>query len=137
MNSILNYLFALVEAEAILACQTVGLDAGLGIVHSDAKGRQSLALDVMEPIRPVVEAFVLDLVVERTFRKADFVETSDGHVRLRAPFTHRLGETLPSGVRDSHRSPRTSPMSSARSWLASTTRPPRSRVATSGTLKPL
>ena len=94
-NSILNYLFALVEAEAILACQAVGLDAGLGLVHSDTKGRQSLALDVMEPIRPAVEAFVLDLVAERTFRKADFVETSDGHVRLRAPFTHKLAETLP------------------------------------------
>jgi hypothetical protein len=95
VNSILNYLFALVEAEAILACQAVGLDPGLGLVHADAKGRQSLALDVMEPIRPAVEAFVLDLVAERTFRKADFVETSDGHVRLRAPFTHKLTETLP------------------------------------------
>jgi hypothetical protein len=95
VNSILNYLFALVEAEAILASQAVGLDPGLGIVHADAKGRQSLALDIMEPIRPAVEAFVLDLVIERTFRKADFVETSDGHVRLRAPFTHRLTETLP------------------------------------------
>jgi hypothetical protein len=49
----------------------------------------------MEPIRPAVEAFVLDLVAKRTFRKADFVETSDGHVRLRAPFTHKLTETLP------------------------------------------
>jgi CRISPR-associated endonuclease Cas1 len=95
VNSILNYLFALVEAEAIIACQAVGLDPGFGLVHADAKGRQSLALDIMEPIRPAVEAFVLDLVAERTFRKADFVETSDGHVRLRAPFTHRLAETLP------------------------------------------
>jgi CRISPR-associated endonuclease Cas1 len=59
VNSILNYLFALVEAEAILASQAVGLDPGLGIVHADAKGRQSLALDIMEPIRPAVEAFVL------------------------------------------------------------------------------
>jgi CRISPR-associated endonuclease Cas1 len=95
VNSILNYLFALVEAEAILACQAVGLDPGLGLVHSDTKGRQSLALDIMEPIRPPVEAFVLDLVSERTFRKAEFTETSDGHVRLRAPFTHKLAETLP------------------------------------------
>jgi hypothetical protein len=95
VNSVLNYLFALVESEAILACQAVGLDPGLGLVHSDTKGRQSLALDVMEPTRPAVEAFVLDLVAERTFRKADFVEASDGHVRLRAPFTHRLAETLP------------------------------------------
>jgi hypothetical protein len=95
VNSTLNYIFAIVEAEAILACQAVGLDPGLGLVHSDTKGRASLALDVVRPIRPAVEAFVLDLVAERTFRKADFVETSDGHVRLRAPFTHKLAETLP------------------------------------------
>jgi hypothetical protein len=91
----LNYLYSLVEAEAILACQVVGLDPGLGIVHADAKGRQSLALDLMEPIRPEVDAFVLDMVERRTFRKAEFTETSDGHVRLLAPLTHELAETMP------------------------------------------
>jgi CRISPR-associated endonuclease Cas1 len=40
VNALLNYVYALVEAEAILACQAVGLDPGLGIVHADAKGRQ-------------------------------------------------------------------------------------------------
>jgi hypothetical protein len=44
VNALLNYVFALLEAEAILACAAVGLDPGLGIVHSDAKGRQSMAL---------------------------------------------------------------------------------------------
>jgi CRISPR-associated endonuclease Cas1 len=95
VNAMLNYLYSLVEAEAILACQVVGLDAGLGIVHSDAKGRQSLALDIMEPVRPEVDAFVLDMVERRTFRKAEFTETADGHVRLLAPLTHELAETMP------------------------------------------
>jgi len=94
-NAILNYLYALVEAEAILACQAVGLDAGLGIVHADARGRQSLAFDVMEPVRPEVDGFVLDVLASRTFRKVEFVETSDGHVRLRSPLTHELAETMP------------------------------------------
>ena len=39
VNALLNYVYALVEAEAIFACQAVGLDPGLGIVHADAKGR--------------------------------------------------------------------------------------------------
>ena len=95
LNAMLNYLYSLVEAEAILACQTVGLDPGLGIVHADAKGRQSLALDIMEPVRPEVDAFVLDMVERRTFRKAEFTETPDGHVRLLAPLTHELAETMP------------------------------------------
>jgi len=75
------------------------LDPGLGIVHADAKGRQSLALDIMEPIRPEVDAFVLDMVERRTFRKAEFTETSDGHVRLLAPLTHELAETIPQWVK--------------------------------------
>jgi CRISPR-associated endonuclease Cas1 len=95
VNAMLNYLYSLVEAEAILASQAVGLDPGLGIVHADAKGRQSLALDLMEPLRPEVDAFVLDTVERRTFRKAEFTETSDGHVRLRAPLTHEFAETMP------------------------------------------
>jgi CRISPR-associated endonuclease Cas1 len=94
-NALLNYVYALVEAEAVLACQVVGLDPGLGIVHLDTRGRPSLALDLMEPVRPEVDAFVLDLLEQRTFRKVDFTETPEGHVRLRAPLTHELAETMP------------------------------------------
>ena len=95
LNAILNYLYSLAEAEAVLACQAVGLDPGLGIVHNDAKGRQSLALDLIEPVRPQVDAFVLDLLERRTFRKVEFTETADGQCRLKAPLTHDLAETIP------------------------------------------
>lgn len=98
-NALLNYLYALVEAEAVLACQVVGLDPGLGIVHLDARSRPSLALDLMEPVRPEVDSFVFDLMETRTFRKVDFVETSDGHVRVRSPLTHELAETMPHWAR--------------------------------------
>jgi CRISPR-associated endonuclease Cas1 len=94
-NAILNYCFALLEAEAVLACQAVGLDPGFGIVHLDAKGRDSLALDLIEPVRPEVEGYVLDLLASRTFRKAELTETDEGHVRLRPPLTHELAESLP------------------------------------------
>jgi len=95
VNALLNYLYALVEAEAVLACQAVGLDPGLALIHSDAKSRQSMALDLMEPVRPEVDDYVLGLLESRTCRKVEFVETSDGHVRLRAPLTHELAETMP------------------------------------------
>jgi len=95
VNTLLSYVYSLVEAEAILFCQVIGLDPGLGIVHADAKGRQSLALDLMEPVRPEVDAFVLDMVEHRTFRKAEFTESTDGHVRLLAPLIHELAETMP------------------------------------------
>jgi CRISPR/Cas system-associated endonuclease Cas1 len=35
----LNYVYAPVEA--VVACQAVGLDPVLGLVHSDTRGRQS------------------------------------------------------------------------------------------------
>ena len=96
LNAILNYLYALVEAEAVLACHVVALDAGLGLIHDDAKGgHQSLALDLIEPVRPLVDAFALELLERRTFRKVEFTETADGHCRLKAPLTHELAESVP------------------------------------------
>jgi len=54
-----------------------------------------MALDILEPVRPEVEGFVLDMAGHRTFAKAEFIETVDGHVRLMAPLTHELAEMMP------------------------------------------
>jgi CRISPR-associated endonuclease Cas1 len=94
-NAILNYLFALIEAEASLACQVVGLDPGMGFLHADLKARDSLALDLMEPIRPEAERYLLQLLTDNTFRARDFHEARSGNCRVRPPLTHRLAETLP------------------------------------------
>ncbi|MCU1358019.1 MAG: cas1 [Acidimicrobiales bacterium] len=94
VNALLNYLYALAETECRLACQILGLDAGLGFLHSDTKGRDSLALDLIEPVRPHVDTYLLDLLDGHVFRKADFHESDDGHCRLLPPLTHRLADTL-------------------------------------------
>jgi CRISPR-associated endonuclease Cas1 len=94
-NAIVNYCMALAECEAIFALHAVGCDPSMGIVHQDAKGRASFALDLLEPLRPQVEGFALELLAQRTFRKSDFVELSNGHVRLRPPLTHELAEAMP------------------------------------------
>src|SRR5262249_12190553 len=60
-NALLNYLYAILEAETRIACLTAGLDPTLGVVHGDYRSRDSLALDVMEAVRPQVDALVLDL----------------------------------------------------------------------------
>ena len=57
-NAMLNYLYAVLEAEARLAASALGLDPGLGVMHVDTNARDSLACDLMEPIRPQVDAFV-------------------------------------------------------------------------------
>jgi CRISPR-associated endonuclease Cas1 len=94
-NAMLNYLYAILEAEARIALLTVGLDPGLGIVHADVRGRDSLALDLIEAVRPSVDAYLLELISGRTFRADDFYETRKGICRLLAPLTHELAATAP------------------------------------------
>ncbi len=98
VNALLNYGYALAEAEARLAAQAVGLDPGLGIVHTDQRNRDSLALDLLEPLRPVVERHVLQLLAVH-FRASDFHETRQGACRLLPPLTHELAEQLPTLAR--------------------------------------
>jgi CRISPR-associated endonuclease Cas1 len=98
-NAVLNYLYAILEAEARLACLALGLDPGLGVLHGDLKARDSLALDVLEPVRPQVDAFVLDLLERHVFRASDFHQTRQGACRVLEPLTHRLAETGPTWAR--------------------------------------
>jgi CRISPR-associated endonuclease Cas1 len=92
-NAILNYLYALVEAETTIALLTMGLDPGMGFFHVDKTGRASLASDVMEAIRPDADSYLLELLSRRIFRAADFFERRDGVCRLTAPMTAELSET--------------------------------------------
>ncbi len=100
VNALLNYGYALAEAECRLAAIAVGLDPGLGVVHTDKKNRDSLALDLLEPLRPVVERHVLQLLAVRHFRAGDFHETRQGVCRVLAPLTHEFSERLPSYARE-------------------------------------
>ncbi len=59
---------------------------------ADTAGRDGLALDLMETCRPAVERYVLGLVATHRFRKVDFVERSDGHVRLTETVTTLNGK---------------------------------------------
>jgi CRISPR-associated endonuclease Cas1 len=98
-NALLNYLYAILEAEARIAALSVGADPMLGFLHADARNRDSLACDLMEPARPRVDAYVLDLFLRREFRKEDFFELPDGQCRLMPPLTDELIRTGPRWAR--------------------------------------
>lgn len=102
-HAILNYLYALLEAETVLACHAVGLDPGIGIFHTDTPRRDSLALDLMEAARPAVDAYTLWLIGDRTLRAGDFVETPRGACRLAPLLADELAQTLPAWT--SHAAP--------------------------------
>jgi CRISPR-associated endonuclease Cas1 len=92
-NAILNYLYALLEAETILGCHAVGLDPSLGIFHADQRDRASLALDAMEAARPAVDAYLLALLTQRTLSTRDFAETRQGACRMTQRLAASLAET--------------------------------------------
>jgi hypothetical protein len=92
---VLNYVYKLAEIEARLACFAVGLDPGFGVLHLDAAGRDSLVFDLMEPVRPEVDRFVLDLMAEATFSRKDFIERTDGSVKIGPALAQRLADTMP------------------------------------------
>jgi len=95
VNALRNYLFACLESEARLALLAHGCDPTIGVLHADQRNRDSFALDVMEPVRADVEAFLLDLLEDREFTARDFGELPNGICRIAAPLTHELALTLP------------------------------------------
>ncbi|HEV2616376.1 MAG TPA: CRISPR-associated endonuclease Cas1 [Candidatus Acidoferrales bacterium] len=78
-NAMLNYLYALPESEARLAAAALELDPRLGVMHFDSPSRDSLASDLMEPIRPRVDAYVLDWLLRSPLRREWFFEQRDGN----------------------------------------------------------
>lgn len=92
-NAMLNYLYAILESEARLAISELGLDPGIGFLHSDTRTRDSLACDLMEPIRPKVDAFLLDWLHSGPLQRRWFFEQRDGNCRLTNACATQLSET--------------------------------------------
>jgi hypothetical protein len=92
---LLNYAYRLLEIEATLACHRLGLDPGLGVLHRDRQGRDSMSLDVIEPVRPDVDRWVLELLEGHTFTRDDFVETHEGQVRLTLELAQVVTQMMP------------------------------------------
>jgi hypothetical protein len=93
VNAILNYLYAVLESEARLAAAALGLDPGLGVLHVDTPARDSLACDLMEPVRPQVDAYVLDWITRYPLKREWFFEQPNGNARLMGSFAIKLSET--------------------------------------------
>ena len=92
-NAMLNYLYALLESESRLTLAALGLDPGIGVLHVDTPSRDSLACDLMEAVRPQVDAYVLDWITRQPLRREWFFEQRDGNCRLTTSLAIRLSET--------------------------------------------
>ena len=83
VNAMLSFAYSLLAHDCASALESVGLDSYVGFLHRDRPGRQSLALDLMEELRPcMADRFVLTLVNNRMIRPEDFQLQGSGAVLL-------------------------------------------------------
>ena len=73
VNACLSLGYTLLHFEAVRAAHGAGLDPLLGFYHEPAYGRESLACDLIEPLRPRLDGWVWELFRTRRLRVEDFV----------------------------------------------------------------
>lgn len=76
VNAVLSLAYTLLHAEAVLAAHAAGLDPAIGFYHQPSYGRESLASDLVEPLRPDVDRWVLRLFNKQTLRADDFTNSA-------------------------------------------------------------
>ena len=82
-NALLSFTYSLLAHDCASALESVGLDAYVGYLHRDRPGRESLALDLMEELRPCfADRFVLTLINNRMIKLSDFRRQESGAVLL-------------------------------------------------------
>ena len=72
VNACLSLGYTLLHYDAVRACHIVGLDTMLGFYHDLSFGRESLACDLMEPLRPLMDRWVWQMFRERQLRVEHF-----------------------------------------------------------------
>lgn len=85
-NALLSFGYSLLAHDCASALESVGLDAYVGFMHRDRPGRESLALDLMEELRPCfADRFVLTVINNRMLKAEDFETRESGAVFLTDP----------------------------------------------------
>lgn len=116
VNALLSFAYSLLSHDCASSLESAGLDSYVGFLHRDRPRRSSLALDLMEELRPcIADRFVLSCINNRIFQKSDFDYRENGAVLLnekgRRTFLQRwqerkkdtlthpfLGEKIPWGL---------------------------------------
>lgn len=81
-NAMLSFLYTVCTNDIASALECVGLDPYIGLFHTLRPGRASLACDLMEEFRAMVERLVITLVNLKIVQKDDFEKQVSGAVWL-------------------------------------------------------
>ncbi len=83
VNALLSFLYAMLTHDARAACECVGLDAAVGLLHRDRPGRPGLALDLIEEFRAfIADRVALSLINRQQVRPAGFSQGETGGVSM-------------------------------------------------------
>ncbi len=102
VNAMLSFAYALLVRQWLVALTAVGFDAYRGFYHQPRYGRPALALDMMEPFRPLLaDSSVLLAINNGEVRATDFVTAGDrvnlapeGRKRFIGSFERRLSQEV-------------------------------------------
>ncbi len=84
VNALLSFLYALLAHDCRSAAESTGLDPQCGFLHRDRPGRPSLALDLMEELRPALaDRAALTLINRQQIGPDDFKIEENGAVLLK------------------------------------------------------
>lgn len=83
VNALLSFAYTILAGDCANALESVGLDPYVGFMHGDRPGRTSLALDIMEELRPILgDRFVLTLINTKAIKSEHFEKQKDNAVYL-------------------------------------------------------
>ena len=78
VNALLSLAYSVLAKDLTIVCHAVGFDPFLGFYHQPRFGRAALALDLMEPFRPLIaDSAVLSAINTRMITPTDFIRTGD------------------------------------------------------------
>lgn len=72
VNVCLSLSYTMAHLQAVHACTSAGLDPMLGFYHRPSFGRESLASDLIEPLRPAIDLWLWELLRSRDLREDHF-----------------------------------------------------------------
>ncbi len=81
-NALLSFLYTVFTNDYASALESVGLDSYVGFYHELRSGRSSLACDLVEEARCIVDRFVLTVINLKQINADDFEKQSSGAVLL-------------------------------------------------------
>lgn len=84
LNAVLSYLYTICTCDYAAALEAVGLDSYVGFYHELRSGRNSLACDMVEEVRYIVERLVITMVNLQILKPEDFDVQVSGATLLNA-----------------------------------------------------